>query len=68
MRVAFCEAQAADSRTVDRGDDRCVLARMTGSGTTVFGLFEDELHAAIAAETITTFEPQWWVRNVILND
>ncbi|MBV8183639.1 MAG: 4-(cytidine 5'-diphospho)-2-C-methyl-D-erythritol kinase [Hyphomicrobiales bacterium] len=51
-----------------RSQPGCVLARMTGSGTTVFGLFEDELHAAIAAETITTFEPQWWVRNVILND
>ena len=27
----------------------CVLSRMTGSGTTVFGLFEDEAHAALAA-------------------
>ena len=45
----------------------CVLSRMTGSGTTVFGLFEDEAHAALAAQILTEAEPRWWVRGVTLN-
>ena len=44
-----------------------MLSRMTGSGTTVFGLFEDEAHAALAAEFLTEAEPGWWVRGVTLN-
>jgi 4-diphosphocytidyl-2-C-methyl-D-erythritol kinase len=50
-----------------RAQAGCVLSRMTGSGTTVFGLFEDEAHAALAAEFLTETEPSWWVRGVTLN-
>ena len=39
----------------------CLLARMSGSGGTCFGLFEDEAAAAGAAGTIAREHPSWWV-------
>ncbi len=50
-----------------RAQAGCVLSRMTGSGATVFGLFEDDAQAALAAETLSEAEPGWWVRSVSLN-
>ncbi|MBV9567629.1 MAG: 4-(cytidine 5'-diphospho)-2-C-methyl-D-erythritol kinase [Hyphomicrobiales bacterium] len=50
-----------------RAQRGCLLARMTGSGTTVFGLFEDEASAALAARAIGEAEPSWWIQNVSLN-
>ena len=40
----------------------CLLARMSGSGGTCFGLFEDEAAAAGAAGTIARDYPTWWVQ------
>ena len=40
----------------------CLLARMSGSGGTCFGLFEDEAAAAGAASAIAREEPAWWVQ------
>ena len=39
----------------------CLLARMTGSGGTCFGLFADEAAAADAAGAIVRDRPGWWV-------
>ncbi len=39
----------------------CRLARMSGSGATCFGLFEDEISAKRAAGSIVASEPGWWV-------
>ena len=39
----------------------CLLARMSGSGGTCFGLFEDEAAAAGAASVIARDHPSWWV-------
>jgi 4-diphosphocytidyl-2-C-methyl-D-erythritol kinase len=39
----------------------CLLARMSGSGATCFGLFADEVAAAAAARAISRAEPGWWV-------
>lgn len=39
----------------------CLLARMSGSGATCFGLFADPLSAAAAARGIRAAEPGWWV-------
>lgn len=39
----------------------CKLARMSGSGATCFGIFEDERSAARAAADIAAIEPAWWV-------
>ncbi len=44
----------------------CRLARMSGSGATCFGLFDDELHAQRAVKSIKSANPNWWVRSTIL--
>ena len=41
----------------------CMMARMSGSGATCFGLFADPLHAAAAARGIAAAEPGWWLRD-----
>jgi 4-diphosphocytidyl-2-C-methyl-D-erythritol kinase len=40
----------------------CRLARMSGSGATTFGLFDDCHAAASAARLVAAAEPTWWVR------
>jgi 4-diphosphocytidyl-2-C-methyl-D-erythritol kinase len=44
----------------------CGLARMTGSGATLFGLFAEMADAAAAAESLAKRRPQWWVEVVTL--
>lgn len=39
-----------------------LLARMSGSGATCFGLFENAEQADRAARTIAAAHPSWWVR------
>jgi 4-diphosphocytidyl-2-C-methyl-D-erythritol kinase len=39
----------------------CLIARMSGSGATCFGLFADPLTAATAARAIRAAHPAWWV-------
>ncbi|AWB50437.1 4-(cytidine 5'-diphospho)-2-C-methyl-D-erythritol kinase [Gemmobacter aquarius] len=39
----------------------CLLARMSGSGATCFGLFSDPLTAHAAAAAIRSVQPDWWV-------
>ena len=43
------------------GTENCRLARMSGSGATVFGLYEDLQAAASAAQTIRRERRGWWV-------
>jgi len=43
----------------------CLLARMSGSGATCFGLYADAEAAARAADGLT--RPGWWVRAVHLS-
>lgn len=45
----------------------CALARMSGSGATCFGLFEDEFEALEAARIIAQDHPHWWVQTGALN-
>lgn len=40
----------------------CMLARMSGSGATCFGLYAVEAAAVAAARRIATTRPGWWVR------
>lgn len=40
----------------------CLLARMSGSGATCFGLFEGHDIAQAAAEVLQLSHPAWWVR------
>ena len=45
-----------------RAEGRARLVRMSGSGATVFGLYEDATAAARAAEALAGAHPDWWVR------
>ncbi|KQY84650.1 4-(cytidine 5'-diphospho)-2-C-methyl-D-erythritol kinase [Brevundimonas sp. Root1423] len=42
------------------------LVRMSGSGATVFALFDTSTQAAEAAGRLTSARPDWWVRSAIL--
>jgi len=44
----------------------CLLARMSGSGATCFGIFENHAVAEAAAEVLTVTHPHWWVRSARL--
>ena len=44
-----------------RAERACLLARMSGSGGTCFGLFDDEAAAAAAARAIAGEHPAWWL-------
>lgn len=46
--------------------DACLLARMSGSGATCFGIFESEEAANAAAESLTLRHPEWWVVPALL--
>jgi len=43
------------------GTEGCRLARMSGSGATVFGLYDDRPAAEVAAAAILKEHPGWWV-------
>jgi len=42
-------------------EEDCLLARMSGSGATCFGLFETDEKANAAAANISDAKPDWWV-------
>ena len=51
-RTGFCRPSAPG----------CLLARMSGSGATCFGLFEDDAAAQREADALAARNPRWWVR------
>lgn len=51
----------ADVLTALRRTDACLLARMSGSGATCFGLYPDAESAARAAAALAAARPDWWV-------
>jgi 4-diphosphocytidyl-2-C-methyl-D-erythritol kinase len=53
--------QIADVISVVEHLDGCQLARMSGSGATVFGLFAEAEAAEAAARRIGRQHPDWWV-------
>jgi 4-diphosphocytidyl-2-C-methyl-D-erythritol kinase len=42
--------------------DGCLIARMSGSGATCFGLYETQAAADAAARAIAAEHPEWWVK------
>lgn len=49
------------ARTTVAGLPGCLLARMSGSGATCFGLFADEMAARRGARLLAEAQPGWWV-------
>ncbi|KQP77039.1 4-diphosphocytidyl-2C-methyl-D-erythritol kinase [Methylobacterium sp. Leaf111] len=49
-----------------RAASGCRLARMSGSGATVFGIFGHRSEAARAARSIAAVHPGWWVTAAML--
>jgi 4-diphosphocytidyl-2-C-methyl-D-erythritol kinase len=49
-----------------RAEAGCRLARMSGSGATVFGIFGHRSQAAMAARAIGQARPGWWVVPTLL--
>jgi 4-diphosphocytidyl-2-C-methyl-D-erythritol kinase len=43
----------------------CLLARMSGSGATCFGLFGSVAAAESAAQALAAAQPSWWVRATV---
>jgi 4-diphosphocytidyl-2-C-methyl-D-erythritol kinase len=43
------------------GSSGCLLARMSGSGATCFGLFATRAHADAAANGLRAARPGWWI-------
>lgn len=44
----------------------CQIARMSGSGSACFGIFQTENESKQAAEKIQKERPDWWVRPIII--
>ena len=51
----------AETRAALTAQTGCLLARMSGSGATCFGLFADGLTATAAARALRAAHPGWWV-------
>ena len=45
----------------------CLLARMSGSGATFFGLFATEAAAQSAQTALSQKFPEWWIQKAVLN-
>ena len=58
--------QVADVLRALVGLAGCRLARMSGSGSACFGLFESARAAAAAAKQLAAAHPSWWVRGGLL--
>ena len=61
LQPSIGEALAALSGTAG-----CRLARMSGSGATVFGLYDDRGAASRAADAVRRARPSWWVKATLL--
>jgi 4-diphosphocytidyl-2-C-methyl-D-erythritol kinase len=57
LTPAIAEAHAAVSAQAG-----CRLARMSGSGSTVFGIFDDPAACLAAERNIQAARPGWWVK------
>ena len=51
-----------DALALLRATSGCRLARMSGSGATVFGLYDDCTVAAEAGKQVRRERPDWWVK------
>ena len=56
----------AEAEAALRAVDRTILIRMSGSGSTVFAIYETADIAEAEAEIIRARYPDWWVKAVVL--
>ncbi len=59
---AIAMAPAINDALISLAAGGALLARMSGSGATCFGLFESASAAKMAAESIANTHEEWWVR------
>ncbi len=57
-----------DVLEVLKSSQNCLLARMSGSGATCFGLYDTQAEAQQAAKTIQNENPSWWVKSCVLGE
>ena len=43
--------------------DHCLFHRLSGSGATCFGVYEDEISAKMAAIALKKIHPTWWIQS-----
>lgn len=63
--IALCPAVSVALDHLAR-QPGCLLARMSGSGATCFGLFAEAPAATAAAQAMTTTHPLWWINSAPL--
>lgn len=56
----------ADIKAALAAQPGCLLAAMSGSGPTCFGIFSDQPQARLAADRIADSQRGWWVRPTLL--
>lgn len=56
----------ATARSLIQSQDGCHLARMSGSGSCVFGIFEDNVLCEAAQAAVLKQHPSWWVHTSAL--
>lgn len=58
-----CRLAPVISEVLERlaADAGCLLARMSGSGATCFGLYADDAGALAAAQALRAEHPNWWI-------
>ena len=63
LEAPACRLAPAIAEVVEtlRAQPGCRLARMSGSGATCFGIFDDQPAAAHAAEALRRARPDWWM-------
>ncbi len=54
--------------TLLRQQTGCVLARMSGSGATCFGLFASQEQSMNATATLRHTHPHWWIQNTLIGN
>ncbi len=60
--------EIAEIISVLEASGECLLARMSGSGATCFGIFPDETSAKSAAHQIRVMRQKWWVETGVINE
>lgn len=62
MKAAWrATPEIAEADAALRASDHALLVRMSGSGSAVFAIYENDAHAKEGASVVKARYPQWWV-------